>query len=66
MESEIYILTLYFREGNTRDIFCVGMDNAKKAASEFKKEYPNVIVYCNKGATCFDGYLTNGDYLGTL
>lgn len=64
--KELYVLTLLLKDGTEKNVFCVGMSNAKKAAKILKKEYQIDTIYYNEAITCFDGYLTHGEYFGQL
>lgn len=64
--NKLYVLTMLLKDGTEKNVFCVGISNAKKAAKILKKEYKIDIIYYNEAITCFDGYLAHGEYLGTL
>lgn len=44
--------------------YIIGRDKLDTCISVLKHDYPNRPVYVNKAVICFDGYLTNGDYMG--
>ena len=66
MEKQLFLVYGIKKDGSTTEKRVTDREHLEKCAKYVKHDFNVAEVHYNKAAFCFDGYLVQGDYQGTL
>lgn len=66
MEKQLFLVYGIKKDGSTTEKRVTDREHLEKCAKYVKHDFNVAEAHYNKAAFCFDGYLVQGDYQGTL
>ena len=65
MEKQLYFVYAILPNGDSTEKLVTDEEHLETCINTAKVKFNAIRVHHNKASMCFDGYLVQGDYLGT-
>lgn len=65
MDEQLYFVYAILSNGDSTEKLVTDSEHLDTCVNNAKAKFNAIRVHVNKASMCFDGYLVQGDYIGT-